>query len=312
MAVIKGERAKALERVPEMVKRPEVALETWREIEQVVAETRQITTELQARGAWLEIEVEENLGFIVAVVKKGVGKLATHRVTKSVAAGVTTYYIGELPGVVELDPNTADKLQVASTAAAVLSIPTLTTPLVERAFKAHFGLGCIAYVAFTWAEGQMLAAIIASMGREPDLSAYYQKVSQTIDRAPGMHQYRWFNQDFGWTHTIELPPGKRLTGASLRITAWNVDWGEEPHWEHDLVTADGYELGVLTGANTTTSTTTFILPVPVLKVLREDGKIKISVDIDSNHNFYRWAVTIKRSELTVFYYDPAELAKLVI
>ena len=40
MTVIKGERAKVLERVPEMVKRPEVALETWREIEQVVAETR--------------------------------------------------------------------------------------------------------------------------------------------------------------------------------------------------------------------------------------------------------------------------------
>ncbi|MCL0032950.1 hypothetical protein M1N06_04295 [Peptococcaceae bacterium] len=60
MAVIKGERAKALERVPEMVKRPEVTLETWREIERVVAETRRITTELQARGAWFEIEVEGN------------------------------------------------------------------------------------------------------------------------------------------------------------------------------------------------------------------------------------------------------------
>ncbi|MCL0032949.1 hypothetical protein M1N06_04290 [Peptococcaceae bacterium] len=257
----------------------------------------------------------------MAVVVKGVGKkgvgyvktrVATHKVTKRAAKAITVGVVAQLPGVVELDPTTADVLTLVGVVGALKSIPTLTTPLVKQAFKAHFGLGCMAYVAYTWAEGQVLAAIIASMGREPDLSAYYQKVSQTIDRAPGMHQYRWFNQDFGWTHTIELPPGKRLAGASLRITAWNVDWGEEPHWEHDLVTADGYELGVLTGANTTTSTTHFILPAPVLKALREDGKIKVFVDIDSNHNFYRWAVTIKRSELTAFYYDPAELAKLVI
>ncbi|MCL0041952.1 hypothetical protein M1N12_02685 [Peptococcaceae bacterium] len=324
MAVIKGERAKALERVPEMVKRQEVALETWREIEQVVAETRQITTELQARGAWFEIEVEGNLAFIVAVVvkgvaKKGVGKVAktvaTHKLTKRAVKAITVGVVAQLPGVVELDPTTADVLTLVGVVGALLSAPTLTTPLMKRAVEAHFGIRCMAYVAFTWIEGQVWAAIITAMGRkldQLDLSVYYQKVSQTIDRAPGMHQYRWFNQDFGWTHTIELPPGKKVGAASLRITAWNVDWGVEPYWEHDLVTADGFELGVLTGANTTTSTTTFILPVPVLKALQEDGKIEVFVDIDSNHNFYRWAVTIKRSELTVFYYDPAELAGLVI
>ena len=143
---------------------------------------------------WLEIEVEENLAFIVGVgafkYVKGVGKLATHEVTKSVAGAVTTYLIGKLPGVVELDPTTKEILQVAGAVGRLLRVPALTDPLVEQAFKTHFGLGCIAYVAFTWAEGQVLAIIVASMGRKPDLSAYYQRVSQTIDRAPGMHQYR--------------------------------------------------------------------------------------------------------------------------
>lgn len=317
MTVIKGERAKVLERVPEMVKRPEVTSETWREIERVVAETRRITTELQVRGAWLEIEVEGNLAFIVGVVAfklvKGVGKVATvvatHRLTgtaaKSVGAGVAAYLIGELPGVVELDPTTAKALQIAGAVGAAVGVPTLTTTLVTRAFKAHLGIGCVALVAYSWAEGQLKAAIVASMGRKPDLTAYYQRVSQSIDRAPGMNQYRWYNQDFGWTHTIEPPAGKQLAAGSLTITAWDVDWGVEPHWEHNLVTANGCELGVLTGANGATSTTHFILPAPLRGVLREGGKIEVFVDIDSNHNFRRWAVTIKRSVLSAFYYDPA-------
>ncbi|MDI6888732.1 MAG: hypothetical protein QMC78_03425 [Methanocellales archaeon] len=57
---------------------------------------------------------------------------------------------------------------------------------------------------------------------------------QTITDAPGMDEYRWYNQDFGWTHTFD-PTGKEIISAKLEIRAWNVDWGEPWYMEHDII-----------------------------------------------------------------------------
>jgi hypothetical protein len=123
---------------------------------------------------------------------------------------------------------------------------------------------------------------------------------QIITDAPGMDEYRWYNQDFGWTHTFD-PTGKRIISAKLEIRAWDVDWGEPWYMEHDIIYADGYRLGELKGWDDAWSITTFeIDPVLATEIL-EDGEMYVFVDIDSTHTYYYWAVTIDWSKLTVEY-----------
>ncbi|GAI51328.1 unnamed protein product, partial [marine sediment metagenome] len=60
---------------------------------------------------------------------------------------------------------------------------------------------------------------------------------QVIDDAPGMMEYRWYNQDFGWQHTFD-PTGKIIISAKLLICAGDVDF-TAPDPERDIVSVDG-------------------------------------------------------------------------
>jgi hypothetical protein len=122
-------------------------------------------------------------------------------------------------------------------------------------------------------------------------------MQQTITN-PGMDEYRWYNQDFDWTHTFD-PAGKTIQSAKLDIRAWNIDWGPEPYWEHNIIYADGHRIGELTGRNNEWSTTTFSIdPALAAEILRH-GAMSVCIDIDSTHTTYWWAATIDWSKLTI-------------
>lgn len=133
---------------------------------------------------------------------------------------------------------------------------------------------------------------------------------QMIGNAPGMDQYRWWNQDFGWTHTFDVAAG-RILSAKLDIRAWDVDVAPGAYWEHDLIYADGGLLGELQGSNYAWSVTSFNIDPALLS----DGTLRVWVDIDSTHNLDWWAVTIDWSRLTVEYEEKGltlEVAKAEI
>ncbi len=115
--------------------------------------------------------------------------------------------------------------------------------------------------------------------------------TQTIGNAPGMDEYRWFNQDFGWTHTFNACC-KEIKNVKLSIRAWDVDseWGEV-----NKVYADGVYLGDLEGAGNEWSITVF----DVDPALLADGELNVWVDIDATHEQMWWAVTIDWSKLRV-------------
>jgi PKD repeat protein len=106
-------------------------------------------------------------------------------------------------------------------------------------------------------------------------------------KAPGMDQYRFGNQDFGWFHTFD-PTCKDIYDVRLTIRAWDVDFGAG---ERDGVYADGVFLGFLRGGNNRWSNTNFNIPV----ILLNDGKVRIRVDIDQNNG--GWAVTVDWSRM---------------
>jgi len=116
--------------------------------------------------------------------------------------------------------------------------------------------------------------------------------------------YRWWNEDWGWTHTFS-PPGPApvsIISATLAIEAWDVDPGPYPEIEKIYVGTDsaGIFLGDLNDLDDVWSTTSLPLPASTFADLM-DGTINIFMDIDSTHNQDFWAVTLKSSALTVTY-----------
>lgn len=110
-----------------------------------------------------------------------------------------------------------------------------------------------------------------------------------------MGEYRWYNQDFGWTHTFDIS-GACILWSDLSIYAWDVDY-DAPDGERDLIYGDGQYLGTLYGYNGARYNTTFTVPTSLLS----DGVLDIWLDIDSTHTYYYWAITIGSSTLRVGY-----------
>jgi len=115
--------------------------------------------------------------------------------------------------------------------------------------------------------------------------------TQRIGNAPGMDEYRWFDEDFGWTHTFDIGC-KTIARAKLRIRAWDVDYASG---EIDKIYADGVYLGDLQGTNDHWSVTVFNIDPDLLA----DGELEVWVDIDATHNERWWGVTIDWSKLRV-------------
>ena len=116
--------------------------------------------------------------------------------------------------------------------------------------------------------------------------------------------YRWWNEDWGWTHTFS-PPGPApvsIISATLAIEAWDVDPEPYPEIDEIYVGTDsaGIFLGDLNDMDDVWSTTSLTLPASTFADLM-DGTINIFMDIDSTHNQDFWAVTLKSSALTITY-----------
>ncbi len=106
--------------------------------------------------------------------------------------------------------------------------------------------------------------------------------------------YRWYSDDWGWTHDISLGIGSTtINTATLEIDAFDVDSAEV-----DLIYADGLLLGRLDTNEDAWNVTTFNLGPAVLSQL-SDGKLDIWIDIDSSSSSDAWAVTLKSSILTI-------------
>lgn len=127
------------------------------------------------------------------------------------------------------------------------------------------------------------------------ISAEEAVYTQTIGNAPGMGEYRWYNQDFGWTHTFDISDACILW-SDLSIYAWDVDY-DASDGERDLIYGDGQYLGALYGYNGVWHTTTFTVPISLIS----DGVLNVWLDIDSTHSTDCWAVTIGSSTFRVGY-----------
>jgi hypothetical protein len=115
--------------------------------------------------------------------------------------------------------------------------------------------------------------------------------------------YRWWDDDWGWTHTFS-PPNPApvsINWATLEIEAYDVDPGVDP--EIDLIRGDGDWLEAkhsLNDMDEAWKITVFNLDASALSRLM-DGTMIISMDIDSTHITDSWAVTLRFSKLTVNY-----------
>ena len=113
--------------------------------------------------------------------------------------------------------------------------------------------------------------------------------------------YRWWNNDWGWTHTFDPPefPDVTINWATLEIFAFDADFGEV-----DLIEGDGLALGQLDGAKDETWNTTILnLDALALDALM-DGTMDIWMDIGSipaGQEGPYWAVTLASSTLTIDY-----------
>ena len=151
---------------------------------------------------------------------------------------------------------------------------------------------------------------VADMVDESDGQAntYFSSTLTDTDatRPSSTDTYRWWNEDWGWTHTFS-PPGPApvsIISATLAIEAWDVDTGLYLYPEVDEIyvgtDSSGIYLGKLNDVDDAWSTTPFPLPTSTFADLM-DGTINIFMDIDSTHNQDFWAVTLKSSTLTVTY-----------
>ncbi len=149
---------------------------------------------------------------------------------------------------------------------------------------------------------------VADMVDESDsqANAYFSSTLTDTDatRPSSTDTYRWWNEDWGWTHTFSppAPAPVSIISAILSIEAWDVDPGPYPEVDKIYVGTDstGIHLGNLNDVDDAWSTTPLPLPSSTFADLM-DGTINIFMDIDSTHNQDFWAVTLKSSTLTVTY-----------
>jgi len=133
---------------------------------------------------------------------------------------------------------------------------------------------------------------------------YFFPYADTDPRRESAPWYRYWDEDWGWTHTFSPPEPAPVSiiSAALAIEAWDVDPEPFPEIDEIYVGTDstGISLGSLNDMDDVWNTTTLTLPASTFADLM-DGTIRIFMDIDSTHNQDFWAVTLKSSALTVTY-----------
>ena len=149
--------------------------------------------------------------------------------------------------------------------------------------------------------------VVNSTGQaDPPTTTYFFPYAETDLRRDDAPWYRYWNDDWGWTHTFS-PPGPTpasIISATLAIRAWDVDPMTVPEVDEIYVGTDstGIYLGNLNDMDDLWSTTNLSLPSSTFADLM-DGTINIFMDIDSTNTLgmNTWAVTLKSSMLTVTY-----------
>jgi hypothetical protein len=113
------------------------------------------------------------------------------------------------------------------------------------------------------------------------------------------YYFRLGNQDWGWSHTIDSAgyiTSSNIVSATLAIEAYDID-----AIENDEIKAEGVSLGYLTSNKSSQwNTTTFTLGADAIAKL-VDGKLDVTIDIDTTTSPTHYAVTIRKSTLTVVY-----------
>ncbi|HCO95745.1 MAG TPA: hypothetical protein DIU00_17665, partial [Phycisphaerales bacterium] len=92
-----------------------------------------------------------------------------------------------------------------------------------------------------------LAVLILAVSNSTQAGITYVDVVDAGDDQPDTYfdELRWFDSDWGWTHTFDPPefPDVTINTATLGIYAFDSDLAEV-----DLVEGDGLSLGQLEGA----------------------------------------------------------------
>ena len=148
--------------------------------------------------------------------------------------------------------------------------------------------------------------VVDSTGQaDPPTTTYFFPYAETDLRRDDAPWYRYWNDDWGWTHTFS-PPGPApasIISATLDIRAWDVDYPFDS--EVDIIIGGGLggtNIGTLQGGDDQWSTTTLPITSDLFADLM-DGDIDIWMNIDSTnpYSMNMWAVTLSSSTLTVTY-----------
>jgi hypothetical protein len=133
--------------------------------------------------------------------------------------------------------------------------------------------------------------------------------------------YRGYNEDWGWTHTLNFDAigPIEIVSATLTIEAWDVDDDNnqgidrfKPNEIDMIKIGSGWgqeDLGHLTGVASDWSTTTFTFDAAQLakiSVSDQTGELNVFMDISSleatgTYTYDYWYVTLKSATLTVDY-----------
>lgn len=106
--------------------------------------------------------------------------------------------------------------------------------------------------------------------------------------------YRWWDQDWGWTHNAIAGP---ITSAWLMVSAFDVDHPAEVDNIYAYDNGTQTLLGHLEGASDIWNFTFFQLSSDFFDDI--EAGLRVWMDIDSTHTSNTWAVTLAKSHLCV-------------
>jgi hypothetical protein len=112
--------------------------------------------------------------------------------------------------------------------------------------------------------------------------------------------YRWYDEDWGWTHNALSGVVTSITTATLNISSFDVD---SPYGEVDKIyvynnDTSGWDyLGTLAGQTDQWSYDTFVLGSQYFDEIL--AGLQVWVDIDSTNTTDYWALTLAKSVISI-------------
>ena len=112
--------------------------------------------------------------------------------------------------------------------------------------------------------------------------------------------YRWWDEDWGWTHNALSGVVTSITTATLNISSFDVD---SPYGEEDKIYVYNNDnsswdyLGTLVGKSDEWSYDTFVLGSQYFDEIL--AGLQVWVDIDTTHDYDNWALTLAKSVISI-------------